>query len=516
MATDSRAGTEPVRFATTRRDFLRSAAIAATVPAAASVASCVPDTPARTRPAGAEGTADAPAGTDPSLQADLEEALARHRVVGANAAVFANGEIRTAAAGLVNVSSGVAMTPETVMHIGSITKVFNTTLLMQMVDEGLVDLAAPVSTYLPELRLADPGHLARITVGMLVNHTSGIDGEMVPEQGHDEEIIEKAIPRFADMGMIHEPGADASYCNAATVIAGYLCQRLRGRSWYDLVKERIFAPLGMEHAAVLPEDALLHRASVGHFTDPETGVPVRTSFVFLPISFAPAGATAMMSAADLVTFAAAHMGDGTGANGAAILSPESARAMRAETSRVRGEGQPIAFGLGWMLSDGGFVSHGGGGPGILANLTAHPESNVAVAVLTNSSHGGALAGELAAKWMEEAAGVAPPQPEVRPIVDTGIDVARYAGRYENIAQIYEIVEMDGGIGVSMQAKFRFYDDTPMEPTPPVPLRPVGNDAFTYPDAEGNATAAIMSFLDAGADGRMTYISQGARMVPRAD
>ena len=224
----------------------------------------------------------------------------------------------------------------------------------------------------------------------------------------------------------------------------------------------------------------------------------------------------MMSASALVTFAAAHMADGTGANGATILSPESARAMRAETTRMRGEGAPVAFGLGWMLSEGGFVSHGGGGPGILANLTAHPESNVAVAVLANSSHSAGLTGELANKWMEEAAGVAPPEPVVRPIIDTEVDVARYAGRYENIAQVYEIVEMDGGIGVSLWAKFAFYDDTPMEPTPPIPLKPVGNDAFTYPDPEGNPTASIMSFLDPRPDGRMTYIAQGARMVPRAD
>ena len=495
---------------TTRRDFLKSAALAATVPTMASAAACAQDSPAGT--GAGQGMS--------SMQADLEEALARHGVVGASGAVFADGEIRTAAAGLVNVSSGVTMTPETVMHIGSITKIFNTTLLMQMVDDGLVELDAPVSTYLPELRLADPEHLARITVGMLVNHTSGIDGEMVPEQGHDEEIIEKAIPRFAGMGKIHEPGADTSYCNTATVIAGYLCQRLRERSWYDLVKERIFQPLGMEHAAVLPEDALLHRASVGHFTHPETGEPVRTSFVFLPMSFAPAGATAMMSASALVTFAAAHMADGAGTNGATILSPESARAMRTETTRVRGEGAPIAFGLGWMLPGGGFVSHSGGGPGILATLIAHPESNTAVAVLTNSSHGAALAAELAARWIEEDAGVAPPAPLVRPIVDEEVDIARYAGRYENVAQIYEIEEMPGEmagtLGVSLWARFPFYDDTPMEPTPAIPLTPVGNDAFTFPDPEGNATASIMSFLDPGPDGRMTYIAQGARLVPRAD
>ncbi|MDE2751602.1 MAG: hypothetical protein OXI83_03405, partial [Gemmatimonadota bacterium] len=79
---------------TTRRDFLKSAALAATVPTLASAAACAPDSPAG--PGAGQGTS--------SLQADLEEALARHRVVGASAAVFANGEILTAAAGLVNVT----------------------------------------------------------------------------------------------------------------------------------------------------------------------------------------------------------------------------------------------------------------------------------------------------------------------------------------------------------------------------------------------------------------------------
>ena len=490
----------------TRRDFLKSAAVAATTPVVIGATSCAPEAPA------AGGTTSQ---TDSALQAELEEALARHKVVGASAAVFADGRVRTAASGLVNVSSGVEITPETVMHIGSITKVFNTTLLMQLVDEGLVDLSAPVSSYLPELRLRDPDHLARITVGMLVNHTSGIDGEMVPEQGHDEEIIEKAIPRFADMAKIHEPGADCSYCNTAHVISGYLAQKIRGRSWYDLMKERIFQPLEMEHAAVVPEDALLHRASVGHHTNPETGEPVRTSFAFLPVSFAPAGATAMMSASDLVTFAAAHMGDGTGPNGAPILSPQSARAMRTPTVRVRGVGSTLQFGLGWMLPADGFVSHGGGGPGILSVLTARPESNVAVAVLTNSDHGGALANELVNKWLEDVAGAAPPTPEVMPIVDVEVDVQRYAGTYENIALQHEVVEMDGGIGVSSWSKYRFYDNTPMEPSPPIALKPIGDDGFTFPDADGNATAGVLTFLDPNSDGRMSLIAQGARLVPRS-
>jgi len=98
---------------------------------------------------------------------------------------------------------------------------------------------------------------------MLLNHTSGIDGELLPDKGHDEETIEKGITRFAELGQLFAPGTEFSYCNAGTVIAGYLAQQLRRNSWYSLIKERIFAPLKMNHAAALPEDAILHRAAVG-------------------------------------------------------------------------------------------------------------------------------------------------------------------------------------------------------------------------------------------------------------
>ena len=56
----------------------------------------------------------------------------------------------------------------------------------------------------------------------------------------------------------------------------------------------------------------------------------------------------------------------------------------------------------------------------------------------------------------------------------------------------------------------------LDPTPPVPLRPVGGDVFTIPDAEGNATAALLTFVDERPDGRMSHYIQGARMMPRAD
>mgnify|MGYP001175816701 FL=1 len=78
------------------------------------------------------------------LQEEIEAALAKHNGVGVSVAIYQGGELVQAAAGLANNVSGVEMTTDTVMHIGSITKIFNTTLVMQLVDEGVVSLDDPI------------------------------------------------------------------------------------------------------------------------------------------------------------------------------------------------------------------------------------------------------------------------------------------------------------------------------------------------------------------------------------
>jgi CubicO group peptidase (beta-lactamase class C family) len=181
--------------------------------------------------------------TADSLATRLAASIQKHRVPGASAAVFRSGQWEVAAAGVTNVTTGVAVTPETVMHIGSITKVLNATLVMQLVDEGRVDLTAPLKRYLADFQVADRDATELITVEMLLNHTCGIDGEYFPDAGPDAQRIEDVIPRIARQGQIHAPGAELSYCNSGAVLAAYLAQRLLGKSWYTLIEERIFKPL---------------------------------------------------------------------------------------------------------------------------------------------------------------------------------------------------------------------------------------------------------------------------------
>jgi CubicO group peptidase (beta-lactamase class C family) len=456
------------------------------------------------------------------LQRALQDSLARHNVAGASVAVFYDGETTAAAAGLINVNTGVEFTADTLVQLGSITKVFTTTLVMQLVDEGIVDLDEPVLRYLPQLRLKDRDALERITVKMLLNHTAGIDGDLMPDQGHDEETIEKAIARFAQCGQIFRPGAEVSYSNAAMVIAGYLVQRLREKSWYRLIRERVFEALQMKHAATLPEEALLYRASVGHYLNPETKQLTLTPSAFLPLSYGPSSTTLMTSAADLITFARAHMGLGLAPNGVRILSEDSAKAMQRSTVDNKGRGYTyIDIGLGWMVGDDGLLHHLGGSPGILSALYVYPEHGFAAAILTNSAHSFGLMNELMGPWLAEF-GSAKPIGMVdlqfaREPLDVNID--KYVGIYEDIVNRFEVTRTPGGLALSRLAKIVYYENVPAVPTTPARLIPMGRDQFFLESVERDDGSTpdffrIFAFRNPDDSGRMSHLGNCLRLHPR--
>ena len=302
----------------TRREFLASTAalVAAggrAAPASANVALA----------------SNAPIATD--YGAELRAACEVHRITGASFAYWDGRMSHVAVAGLRNSVTRDPVTPDTLMHVGSITKLANAALMMQLVDEGLIRLDDPVLDHIPELRTRDMASLSRVTCRMLINHSSGIDGEWLPEYGPDQERIVDTVTRCADLGQLFPPGTETSYNNVATVIAGHLVQKVRGVSWYTLVKQRIYEPLGMSQALVDPLDVPRFRVSIGDLTNYETGEMMQTTRPFLAPSFAPAGATQMTSAANLLAFARALIGGGTGINGTRILTDASAKAMLTKT-----------------------------------------------------------------------------------------------------------------------------------------------------------------------------------------
>ena len=118
-----------------------------------------------------------------------------------------NGEVFATAHGLLSKATGVEATSEAVFQIGSITKLWTTSLAMQLVDEGKLGLDEPVRAYLPEFRLADEHASAAITIRQLMTHTAGFGGDVFTDTGYGDDCVEKYVTSLTGQDQLFPPGS---------------------------------------------------------------------------------------------------------------------------------------------------------------------------------------------------------------------------------------------------------------------------------------------------------------------
>ena len=140
------------------------------------------------------------------IESTLPELLAEHAVPATSVAVMLNGEVFAAAHGLLSKATGVEATTDSIFQIGSVTKLWTTSLAMQLVEEGKLGLDVPVRTYLPDFTLADKDAPAAITIRHLMTHTSGFGGDVDIDTGRGEDCGAKLIPMLADQEQLFPPG----------------------------------------------------------------------------------------------------------------------------------------------------------------------------------------------------------------------------------------------------------------------------------------------------------------------
>jgi CubicO group peptidase (beta-lactamase class C family) len=129
------------------------------------------------------------------IQRALDALAARHKVPGASLAVLDGDQVIEAVTGVASLSTGVEVTPDTLFQIGSNTKLYTTTLVMQLVDQGKVDLDSPVRSYVEDLQLADEKAAAQIKVRHLLTHSSGIQGDHFEDFGRATAVSPAMLRR---------------------------------------------------------------------------------------------------------------------------------------------------------------------------------------------------------------------------------------------------------------------------------------------------------------------------------
>src|SRR3954468_3296613 len=348
----------------------------------------------------------------------LRELAEAAEVTGAVLGIWYDGETTIAPHGILNTATGVETTADSVFQIGSISKSWTATMIVQLAAEGRLQLDDPVVKLLPEAPVDD-----RITIRHLLPHTSGIAGDLFTDTGRGDECVERYVALLADVEQLFEPGTAYSYCNAGFVVLGRIIEVLDGRTWDASLKARLIEPLGLTHTATLPEEAILYRAARGHVaTD---GTPVKTWQ--LPRSIGPAG-TITASAGDVLEFVRMHLAD---ERYAAMQEPQ--------VPYAGGAGGFVDLGLTWRIYDWDgrrIFGHDGSTISQLAFLRVDPEARLIMCLLTNSGNGTRLFEPLATEVFQHFVGVGhpePPQPIDLPVDD------RHVGRYERASVRLDVV-----------------------------------------------------------------------------
>ena len=385
--------------------------------------------------------------------ARLSQLATEAGVRGATLGIWSRGQEILAAHGVLNSATGVAVTTDSLFQLGSITKIWTATMIMQLIDEGLLSLDTTVAEALPGARLGVPDIGGDVSVRHLLTHTSGIDGDIFTDTGRGDDCVERYVGLLAEAPSVFAPGAAYSYCNSGYVLLGRIIEVLDGQSWDESLRERLIGPLSITHTVTLPEEAILHRAAVGH---QRRGTPVHVWG--LPRSVGPAGLITA-SAGDLLTFARLHLDGGVAAEGKRLLGEASASAMQSAYAAIPEFSAPgSAIGLGWRLGRWGdrmIIGHDGDTVGQSAYLRIDPEAGVAACLLTNAAESEALYravfnevfGAMAGAAMPAPPRPAPPRPALAGAVPAGTvgnaDLERYAGRYERVSRRLDVSVRDG-------------------------------------------------------------------------
>jgi len=452
------------------------------------------------------------------LNDEFATLVTEHHVPGAAVAVLADGEVIENAAGTINTATGVEATTDSVFQIGSITKVWVATLVMQLVDEGKVRLDTPVRRYLPDLRLADESAAASLTVRHLLTHTGGFEGDLFDVTSGDDTAVKRFVDEALPEGrQVFAPGEQFSYNNAAFVVLGRLVEVLRELPWANALRRHLIEPLGMTRVATNPDEALRYRTAIGH-TRPDRSQPDRwvpANQWGLPWSTGPAGSMLSMTAGELLKLARLHLDDGS-ANGQQLLSKSLVADMRVPHIDVPQRRDWISRqGLGWDLPDWPGIEvfgHDGNTIGQSAFLRVFPEHGVAIAMLTNGGRAQRLYTDVYGRLVQELTSAQMPDPYTVPDAPVPIaDPDRYTGTYGNAVACLDVEAADNG-SLAMTVSARGGTNALNERVEPeqYPLMHIGDGMFTVFD-DGVAAGSIRLMGDEG--GRAQFL-HNHRLNPR--
>ena len=339
--------------------------------------------------------------------------------------------------GMADLEWRIPMPVDAVFEIGSVTKQFTAAAILQLRDQGKLDLDADLSRYLPEFNTQ--GH--RIAVRRLLDHTSGMKG--ATEMESFGTINTEDLPRDTLLDLIaaepfdFAPGEALIYNNSAYILLGHIIAKVSGRSYEDYVETELFAKLGMTRSSYCSNTDVVPRKARGYRLRQEGLIQGSYTNHLWPYS----AGSLCSTVGDLVTWLRAL-------HGGQVLPDSSYREMI--TPGTLNDGTPVRYAMGLALHDPRgrpAIGHGGAiGSGFVAHTAYYPDENLIVVMLVNTA--GNLSPAALSTEMVDVLLPRPPMEQKRFAGDAAPLVGTYSGPARGRAMTVTVTLTGKGIAVA--------------------------------------------------------------------
>jgi CubicO group peptidase (beta-lactamase class C family) len=317
----------------------------------------------------------------------VDKALKDFKVPGLALAVVKDGEVVLLKGyGKRNLEKDQPVTPQTLFAIGSCTKAFTTFVMGSLVEAGKLEWDKPVRTYISGFRLSDPAATELITPRDLVTHRSGMPRhDMV---WYNADLTRKQmVARLPYLDFSEPIRAKFQYNNLMYLTAGYLVEVVDGRPWEDVVRERVFGPIGMTRSNFSVRDSQQANDFATPYDEQEDKV---LAIPFREITNVGPAGSINSCIDDMAKWAAVHSHRGKLGDkpilGAALVEEMHSPQMPLGTPAEKKEISSGSYGLGWMIDTyrgHRRVHHGGAIDGFTANTCLFPDDGLGIVVLNN-------------------------------------------------------------------------------------------------------------------------------------
>jgi CubicO group peptidase (beta-lactamase class C family) len=333
------------------------------------------------------------------LDRRIPSLMNKYEIPGANIAIVTDGVCRwTKAYGYAELETGRKMTTDTPLRVQSISKPVTAWGVLKLVEQGKIDLDAPVMQYLSSWEFPQSEFLAgRVTTRQLLNHSSGLPlGNIFNRYSPEEELPTLRESLAQEAVLVQEPGLSFSYSNVGFNLLELLIEEVTGRDFAEYMEQEILVPLGMDKAGFNWSPGFNPAVPNGYDLN-GTAIPVYI--------YSEKGSGGLFATAeDIATFIAAGMPDFS--RNRQVLSPQSIDQLYTPTMEKLGVYSLVfdSYGLGYYiesLSDGKqAVSHGGQGTGWMSHFHSVPETGDGIVILTNSQRSWPLIAYILKDWAE--------------------------------------------------------------------------------------------------------------------